>query len=733
MNRNIRANFLQHPLLRANKTINRRVLLVYYLVLVLTIILITQFDKIFLREAFYGYKEGDRVTEDVLLTKSLAFINQDATEKKMKLAMDLILPVYVIKDDISKRIIASYEDFYTAIATAKDDDEFSVLLLEMESRYPGIQYLGHLRDVDPVRLNLMLTGVRDSLETILRNGLLSHLNESRSGATGLIEIIHSDMGEKTTLTAEDAFLMDNWQEQVREYLSHYDFTRGEEKFIEMIVYYFLEPNCFFSIELTDLKKQEVMKTMTPVWIHLEPGDTLLVRDTVITGLEMEKIDAYLDMRGRISVHSLLAPFLYTLLIFILTIVLLIAFPGTAGLLENPHLLFFLSWFHLIATLLIFRFMTLPGGVPAVLFMPTGLICILMALLRNRRETIIFALVQSVFIFFILNFNAQALYMTLFTGLGSCLVIEGAEKRIDLIKGGIFLALVEVILAVIMLLMLPVSPKIILLSLVVAAVNGALSGFLSLTVLPLFEHILNPVTTFRLQELSDLNTPIIKRMLALAPGTYSHSLNVANLAETGCRNIGANALLARVGAYYHDIGKIDQSKYFSENQKDYNKHDDMKTTLSVAVIKSHVKIGIEMARNLNLPEGVIDIIAQHHGTSVIEYFYQQAVKEKGAENISLEDYSHSGPRPQSKEAAVVMLADMAEAATRTLVKPTVNKLEKFLWDLIMVRFKDGELNECGMTLKELESVKSSFVHVLTGHYHTRIEYPDRAERNQNDRN
>ena len=733
MNRNIRANFLEHPLLRENKTVNRRILLIYYFVLVLTIILITQFDKIFLREAFYGYKEGDRVTEDVLLSKSLAFINQDATEKKMKLAMDLILPVYVIKDDISKRVVSSYEDFYTAISSVEDDNEFSELLLELESRYPGIQYLGHLRNVDQVRLNLMLTGVRDSLETILQNGLLSHLNENRSGATGLIEIIHSDLGEKTTLPAENAFLIDNWQDEVRDYLSHYDFTLGEEKFIEMIVYYFLEPNCFFSTELTDLKKQEVMKTMTPVWIHLEPGDTLLVRDTIITGLEMEYIDAYMDMRGRISVHSLLAPFLYTLLIFILTLILLIAFPGTAGLLENPHLLFFLSWFHLIATLLIFRFMALPGAVPAVLFMPTGLICILMSLLRNRRETIIFALVQSVLIFFVLSFNAQALYMTLFTGLGSCLVIEGAEKRIDLIKGGVFLALVEVFLAFLMLLMLPVSLKVMFFSLVIAAVNGALSGFLSLTVLPLFEHILNPVTTFRLQELSDLNTPIIKRMLALAPGTYSHSLNVANLAETGCRNIGANALLARVGAYYHDIGKIDQAKYFSENQKEYNKHDDMKTTLSVAVIKSHVKIGIEMARNLNLPEGVIDIISQHHGTSVIEYFYQQAVKEKGAENVSLEDYSHSGPRPQSKEAAVVMLADMAEAATRSMVKPTVNKLEKFLWDLIMVRFKDGELNECGMTLKELESVKSSFVHVLTGHYHTRIEYPDRAERNQNDRN
>ncbi|MDA3955540.1 HDIG domain-containing metalloprotein [Oceanispirochaeta sp.] len=705
----------------------------YYCIIVFTILLLTQFDKIFLREAFYNYKEGDIITEDVLLNKSLTFINQEATEKKMMLAMDLILPVYVVKDDITNRVLKSFDEFYSNISGVEDDEEFSKILESMENTYPGIQYLKYLRELDPIRLSLMLSGTRDSIETIMQSGLFSHLNENRSGATGLLEVIHSDLGEKTTQMVENIILIDNWQDTVRDYLSYYDYTNGEAKFIEMMVYYFLEPNCFFSAELTELKKQEVLKTMTPVWIYLDAGDNLLDKDSVVTSLELAKVDAFLDMRGRISLSAIAAPFFYTLLVFLFIIVLLIAFPGTAGLLENPHLLFFLSWFHLILTLFLFRFLSVPGGVPVVFFMPTALVSIILSLIRNRRETIIFVLIQSVLIFFVLNFNSQALYFTLFSGLGSCLVIEGAEKRIDLIKGGLFLALVQIILALLMMLIIPVTLKILVLSVIVAGLNGILSGFLSLTILPLFEHILNPCTTFRLQELSDLNTPIIKRMLALAPGTYSHSINVANLAETGCRNIGANALLARVGAYYHDIGKIDQAKYFSENQKEYNKHDDMKTTLSVAVIKSHVKIGVEMSRKLNLPEGVIDIISQHHGTSVIEYFYQQAVKEKGADNVSREDYCHNGPRPQSKEAAVVMLADMAEAATRSMVKPTVNKLEKFLWDLIMVRFKDGELNECGMTLQELEMVKSSFVHVLTGHYHNRIEYPDRAERNQNDRN
>ncbi len=729
MNRNIRANFLEHPLLRENSTVNRNRIIIYYLLFVFTILLMTQFDKIFLRESFYNYRVGETVTEDIVLSKSLTFINQEATEKKMTLAMDLILPVYVLKDDITLRILSNYDDFYNRLVQIdKDGGSYRTVLESMESQYPGIQYLSHLQDMDPVRVNLMLNGARGAIEIVLESGLISHLNESRSGVTGLIEILHSDSGEKTTQMSERTIMIDNWQGFVREYLSKFDFSSAESKFIEMIVYYFLEPNCFFSSDLTDLKQQEVMKTMTPVWVYLEAGEKLLSKDTIITSLEMDKINAYLDLKGRISIPALIAPFFYTLLIFLLLVVLLIAFPGTSGLLVNPNLLFFLSWFHIVTTLILFRFLSAPGEVPAVVFMPTGLVCIMLALLRNRRETIVFAVVQSVFIFLVLSFNSQALFMTLFSGLASCLVIEGAEKRIDLIKGGLFLAATQMVLALLMMLILPPSLKLLLFTVLVAGINGILSGFLSLTILPLFEHILNPCTTFRLQELSDLNTAIIKRMLALAPGTYSHSLNVANLAETGCRNIGANALLARVGAYYHDIGKIDQAKYFSENQKEYNKHDDMKTTLSVAVIKSHVKIGVEMARNLNLPEGVIDIISQHHGTSVIEYFYQQAVKEKGAENVSLEDYSHGGPKPQTKEAAVVMLADMAEAATRSMVKPTVGKLEKFLWDLIMIRFKEGELNECGMTLQELETVKTSFVHVLTGHYHTRIEYPDREERN-----
>ena len=200
--------------------------------------------------------------------------------------------------------------------------------------------------------------------------------------------------------------------------------------------------------------------------------------------------------------------------------------------------------------------------------------------------------------------------------------------------------------------------------------------------------------------------------------------VASLAESACSEIGANPLLARVGAYYHDLGKIDQPEYFVENQTGTNKHDDINPSLSVSVIRSHVKKGIEKAHQLHLPSEVINIIAQHHGNSVISYFYNEAKKQD--DTVSESEFSYSGEPPTSKEAAVVMLADTVEAACRTLDKPSVSRLEKFIHQLVMAKFEHGQLENCDLTFKDLNIIESSFVTILAGHYHSRIEYPDQKD-------
>lgn len=211
------------------------------------------------------------------------------------------------------------------------------------------------------------------------------------------------------------------------------------------------------------------------------------------------------------------------------------------------------------------------------------------------------------------------------------------------------------------------------------------------------------------------------MLITVAGTYNHSMMVASLAESACREIGANSILARVGAYYHDIGKMEQGEYFVENQTNYNKHMDINPRLSATVIRSHVKIGIEKAKQLRLPQPVIDIISEHHGNSCISYFYAKA-KELDP-NVDIEDFCYPGIPPRSKESAVVMLADIVEAACRTLEKPSVPRLEKFIDELVSGKIKSGQLDNSELTFREVRIIKAAFVKILAGYYHSRIEYPN----------
>jgi len=258
----------------------------------------------------------------------------------------------------------------------------------------------------------------------------------------------------------------------------------------------------------------------------------------------------------------------------------------------------------------------------------------------------------------------------------------------------------------------------------AALNGIVSGMLTLGFLPPLEHALNAVTPFRLMELSDLNAPILRKLFTAASGTHSHSLMVATLAEQACQDIGANALLARVGAYYHDIGKIDNPDFFVENQTNHNRHDEIAPRLSATIIRSHVKLGIEKAHSLGLPRDVIAIISEHHGNSVISWFYNKATEQE--ELVSAEDFTYSGNPPRSKESAVVMLADITEAAIRTLTKPTAGKIDKFIQQLFDAKVEHGQLAESDLSFRDLEIIKKSFVRVLASYYHSRIEYPKQKE-------
>ena len=363
--------------------------------------------------------------------------------------------------------------------------------------------------------------------------------------------------------------------------------------------------------------------------------------------------------------------------------------------------------------------------------PSALCIMLVAILYGNLSAVLLSFIISLGVLNVTGWQIETFIFTLTVSLASAGIVRKIERRIDLVLSSLMLSVMEIVFMLINFVIfndiISELPKLV----IGMAINGFLSGILTLGLITPLEIMLNTASVFRLMDLSDLNTPLMKKMLIQASGTYNHSMMVAQLAENACRQIGANALVARVAAYYHDIGKIEQPEYFVENQKGENKHDEINPTLSASVIKSHVRKGIEKGHQMHLPQVVIDIIAEHHGTSVIAYFYNMA-KEKDP-SLSPEDFSYPGPLPSSKESAVVMLADTVEAACRTLENPSVTRLEKFITTLINAKVEHNQLDNCELTFRDISRIKDSFVQMLAGYYHSRIEYPDQKDPDSNQNN
>ena len=353
--------------------------------------------------------------------------------------------------------------------------------------------------------------------------------------------------------------------------------------------------------------------------------------------------------------------------------------------------------------------------------PSVFCTLIVAILYGQLSSVLFCAVAA---FGVYNAADWALIPFLYTIL-SCFaatnIVRRIERRIDMVVASLLLALVDIVCMIVLIVIDNESFQRMPAALAGAAFNGFISGILALGFLTPLELLLNTASVFRLMDLSDLNNPTMRRLMLTASGTYTHSLMVAQLAESACREIGANSLVARVGAYYHDIGKMDQSEYFVENQTGTNKHDDINPSLSVAVIKSHVKRGVEKAYRMHLPQQIIDIIAEHHGNSVISYFYN-AAKEKDP-NVSPEEFRYTGTPPTSRESAVVMLADTVEAACRTLENPSASRLDKFIQTLFNAKVEHGQLDNCDLTFRDIAKIKGAFVQLLAGYYHNRIEYPN----------
>ena len=366
--------------------------------------------------------------------------------------------------------------------------------------------------------------------------------------------------------------------------------------------------------------------------------------------------------------------------------------------------------------------------------PAALAPIIIAMLASVQLAIVITCVIGAFIAMLagvdLTSSLEYFLVILAGGIAGAISASRARHRRHLIVAGLYVSTANVII----ILGLGLLENLPLVKLgqncLIGAVNGVIVAVLTPGLLPIFEYLSRTTTDMELLELADLNQPLLAQLKGKSSGTYYHSLDIAKLAETAAEAVGANPLLARVGSYYHDIGKMAKPVNFIENQNGENVHDNLNPRMSARVIAQHIKDGIKLAEEYKLPQIVIDIIQQHHGTTLIggQHFYQKAMESDKHNAVRLEDYRYPGPKPQTKETAIIHLADSIESARRVMLNgsPTFSRLNSFVEEIVENKIMDFQLDECDLTLKDVRSIADAFVKVLSGMYHTRIEYPKEIE-------
>lgn len=506
----------------------------------------------------------------------------------------------------------------------------------------------------------------------------------------------------------------------------------------------LQPNLTFNRQETETRREAAVKTVKPVYFEVQKNEMIVREGEKITAADLDKINALFREQQQQSTARVSGFAGMFALIFSLATGLVLlsqrALGPPAEIYGQNRRLLCLSLLAVIQILLIKAMILISGAVhqvlpvlstEAVLFLiPFAVGTLMASYLFNQRIALLFSLFIS-FLIPLLTPGKDA-YLALFAFLGFVIVItvqDHYRRRSAFIKTGLVLGSgnVIVILAISLIAAEPHSLDTIW-KLAAGFTGGLLSGIIVAGISPIFETVFDFTTDIRLLELANLNHPIFQRMILETPGSYHHSIIVGSMAEAAAEAIGADPILSKVSAYYHDIGKMKKPLYFIENQgKGENRHDKLSPRMSSLIIISHVKNGCELAIQYKLGRKITDIIRQHHGTGLVGYFYEKAKRDKSPSIRALPEshFRYPGPRPQTREAGLVLLADVIEASSRTLVEPTPARIRNLVRDRIENVFLDGQLDECQLTLKDLNMIAESFVRILNGVFHHRVSYYDMA--------
>jgi putative nucleotidyltransferase with HDIG domain len=358
-------------------------------------------------------------------------------------------------------------------------------------------------------------------------------------------------------------------------------------------------------------------------------------------------------------------------------------------------------------------------VSAFLIPISGMV-VLTSLLLGRHIALILALTISFICVLVNEFKFEYMYFHFLSSLAAVLLQENIKHRQDIIHVGLKVALINIVSIAVLTLFTYLETSALSVNLLWAVANGILLIVVVLIMLTPSEVFFSRITNIKLLELADFNQPLLKRLVLEAPGTYHHSLTVASIAEHAGEYVNANTLLIRVGAYYHDIGKLVKPEYFIENQIAVgNPHDSISPSMSGLIVISHIKEGVNLARKYKLDKPIIDLVKQHHGSSLMYLLYQKALEQD--KKLSEDNFRYPGPKPKTRESAILMLADSCEAASRTLEEATPSKLKNLVEKIMNNRFTDGQLSDSPLTLSDLNKIAQSIVESLSGIHHARIEY------------
>ncbi|WP_025209050.1 HD family phosphohydrolase [Hippea sp. KM1] len=689
---------------------------------------------------YYNLRVGDIAPKTIRSTVSMLVEDKEATKKRIEDAINNVPPVFDYNSQFITSTINSIKKAFSLINPQDPQSSKDIFFKTLKIK-PSPTLYSRLLKYDQKDIITYATLALKELQGLY---IVSSVRELYKFTPKKIIVRDIQKPDEEKFISKDD-VVDVLRAKILAYNALRDEVEdaGLRNTVWDLISQLIMPNLTFNSLATQKKKEEAAKKVNKVFFKISKGEIIVRSGDVITKADYLKLNALNSIKQKENAY---VKFLANILLFLIMSIILFKIYEITKAKKNKWLkktrILAIAETLIVIQFLIFKLFNYLASVvsfssadfpqTAIMFStPFAVAAMMLAIMIDFELAFLTSILLSVSSWLLTSADSASnfgLYV-FFGSIVGALSIRKEKTRTGIIKAGLYVSFSSVILIVIFhLLKGGQLNRSLLTELVFGFGSGIFSSIIVSGLLPVFEYIFNMTTDIKLLELGNLNNPLLKELAIKAPGTYHHSIVVSSLAEAAASEIGANPLIAKVGSYYHDIGKIKKPMYFVENQTDgINPHDNLKPSISALIIKNHVKYGVEIAKKHRLGNYIIDIIQQHHGTSLIKYFYNKA-KENGL-NPKEEDFRYPGPKPQTKEAGIVMIADEVEAASKTLSNPTVAHLNDFVREITNKIFLDGQLDECELTLKDLNKITTSFVNVLVGIFHHRIEYPDEEKQNE----